>query len=104
MIRRPPRSTLFPYTTLFRSRPLGDAVDVLGDLLRGQGAELLPVPPASRLAILGGDGELPGPGVHRRCRGGLQDREAAFQVLARGGAAVVRTLAAGEDAGDNAHE
>src|SRR5260221_9949773 len=25
MIRRPPRSTLFPYTTLFRSRPLGSA-------------------------------------------------------------------------------
>src|SRR2546422_7676017 len=24
MIRRPPRSTLFPYTTLFRSRPLGE--------------------------------------------------------------------------------
>src|SRR5256885_7191592 len=23
MIRRPPRSTLFPYTTLFRSEPLG---------------------------------------------------------------------------------
>src|SRR2546430_5265395 len=23
MIRRPPRSTLFPYTTLFRSRPYG---------------------------------------------------------------------------------
>src|SRR4249919_4208183 len=23
MIRRPPRSTLFPYTTLFRSQPLG---------------------------------------------------------------------------------
>src|SRR3712207_8381128 len=28
MIRRPPRSTLFPYTTLFRSR-LGDQVAVL---------------------------------------------------------------------------
>src|SRR3712207_6878762 len=28
MIRRPPRSTLFPYTTLFRSRPLeGDLLD-----------------------------------------------------------------------------
>src|SRR2546426_8767388 len=27
MIRRPPRSTLFPYTTLFRSRPSG--ADVL---------------------------------------------------------------------------
>src|SRR2546430_9096254 len=24
MIRRPPRSTLFPYTTLFRSRPIQD--------------------------------------------------------------------------------
>src|SRR3712207_7719713 len=29
MIRRPPRSTLFPYTTLFRS--LGAGVGVLGD-------------------------------------------------------------------------
>src|SRR5258708_40116182 len=34
MIRRPPRSTLFPYTTLFRStksmwRMLGEAVDAL---------------------------------------------------------------------------
>src|SRR2546429_6990114 len=27
MIRRPPRSTLFPYTTLFRSRPLLDYKD-----------------------------------------------------------------------------
>src|SRR3712207_8019891 len=28
MIRRPPRSTLFPYTTLFRSREAGVAVGV----------------------------------------------------------------------------
>src|SRR5688572_31030272 len=27
MIRRPPRSTLFPYTTLFRSRARGDEVE-----------------------------------------------------------------------------
>src|SRR5688572_32527096 len=27
MIRRPPRSTLFPYTTLFRSRELRDKAD-----------------------------------------------------------------------------
>src|SRR3989449_8397297 len=27
MIRRPPRSTLFPYTTLFRSQPAFDAVE-----------------------------------------------------------------------------
>src|SRR3712207_8264831 len=32
MIRRPPRSTLFPYTTLFRSRhEPADAVDVDGE-------------------------------------------------------------------------
>src|SRR5260221_2043369 len=32
MIRRPPRSTLFPYTTLFRS--VTDCVDHSGDALR----------------------------------------------------------------------
>src|SRR5690242_21614430 len=54
MIRRPPRSTLFPYTTLFRSRQDGDAscardgtygrprkayprVDEAADLARGSG-------------------------------------------------------------------
>src|SRR3712207_8214347 len=44
MIRRPPRSTLFPYTTLFRSgdrplrsdEPLGAAADPGGVLLGGQ--------------------------------------------------------------------
>src|SRR3712207_7215091 len=39
MIRRPPRSTLFPYTTLFRSPDLGQqrvpAGGVLGGLERG---------------------------------------------------------------------
>src|SRR2546430_10954046 len=30
MIRRPPRSTLFPYTTLFRSEPEAFALEVLG--------------------------------------------------------------------------
>src|SRR2546430_9113835 len=33
MIRRPPRSTLFPYTTLFRSRAVAHA-HVAGDLVR----------------------------------------------------------------------
>src|SRR5258708_12187151 len=36
MIRRPPRSTLFPYTTLFRSQALVDA-----PLLTGNEVELL---------------------------------------------------------------
>src|SRR2546425_12912591 len=42
MIRRPPRSTLFPYTTLFRSRRRRRSGDVLLDLelkeLQRQGA------------------------------------------------------------------
>src|SRR5256885_6891611 len=33
MIRRPPRSTLFPYTTLFRSRFTQDTLICYGDLL-----------------------------------------------------------------------
>src|SRR5687768_17898427 len=37
MIRRPPRSTLFPYTTLFRS-PAGAARPELAQLLRDNGA------------------------------------------------------------------
>src|SRR3712207_7041432 len=37
MIRRPPRSTLFPYTTLFRSETLESAV---GQLLKKWGATL----------------------------------------------------------------
>src|SRR2546427_8087950 len=39
MIRRPPRSTLFPYTTLFRSVQRGDP-DQGGDLLAIQRAQL----------------------------------------------------------------
>src|SRR2546428_1281543 len=35
MIRRPPRSTLFPYTTLFRSRALRDLGDAERDELLG---------------------------------------------------------------------
>src|SRR5690242_21390161 len=33
MIRRPPRSTLFPYTTLFRSNSGGAAVNPRGELV-----------------------------------------------------------------------
>src|SRR5690242_20999692 len=34
MIPRPPRSTLFPYTTLFRSVRVGQAEQAVGDQLR----------------------------------------------------------------------
>src|SRR5438094_5672889 len=43
MIRRPPRSTLFPYTTLFRSRQAGES---------DHEVQLLQVP---RLAVLAAD-------------------------------------------------
>src|SRR2546429_972268 len=39
MIRRPPRSTLFPYTTLFRSRRQATDVRAVVDVGRGQPAE-----------------------------------------------------------------
>src|SRR3712207_7567363 len=35
MIRRPPRSTLFPYTTLFRSLPVGGRLRAPGHVRRG---------------------------------------------------------------------
>src|SRR6266496_5620430 len=46
MIRRPPRSTLFPYTTLFRpGRHAGDHVDGRLVLVPGRGAVLRPARP-----------------------------------------------------------
>src|SRR3712207_7271289 len=40
MIRRPPRSTLFPYTTLFRSyKPLDDSLASSGQADEGKGAQ-----------------------------------------------------------------
>src|SRR5258708_15068624 len=39
MIRRPPRSTLFPYTTLFRSQP-GPGPDQLPDVVHEHGCRV----------------------------------------------------------------
>src|SRR3712207_8561572 len=41
MIRRPPRSTLFPYTTLFRSEFL-EHVSRMGERLRGALEQMIP--------------------------------------------------------------
>src|SRR3712207_7850297 len=49
MIRRPPRSTLFPYTTLFRSQPGGDR-HVQGQHLRAGGLR-----PRAALQVLAGE-------------------------------------------------
>src|SRR5688572_31403999 len=50
MIRRPPRSTLFPYTTLFRSGPVWAA---------GRLAWSHPYPPAARVAHSAGSSSHP---------------------------------------------
>src|SRR2546428_13245475 len=75
MIRRPPRSTLFPYTTLFRSVPLPRARDAflhaLGDL------PLLVVVIEDRRAVLRADVVVLA--VHRR--GVVHAEEVAEQLL-----------------------
>src|SRR2546427_10212628 len=55
MIRRPPRSTLFPYTTLFRSRPAPQG-GAAGDdpLERRAGAARLEPHEARRAEVAGG--------------------------------------------------
>src|SRR3712207_8426426 len=52
MIRRPPRSTLFPYTTLFRSRDGGAGAEVPGDEADAAAGDL--VGHADRLARVAG--------------------------------------------------
>src|SRR3712207_8072342 len=42
MIRRPPRSTLFPYTTLFRSDVIALHLDVIGDEVNPNTEERVP--------------------------------------------------------------
>src|SRR5258706_15800631 len=56
MIRRPPRSTLFPYTTLFRSCPVGDARRAL--LGRGRAVDRRSVAPLAAVRM-GGLGLAP---------------------------------------------
>src|SRR5216683_6194079 len=50
MIRRPPRSTLFPYTTLFRSRRAALRAEGLGRFAGDSGVDRLDLPSAWRLA------------------------------------------------------
>src|SRR5689334_24678835 len=56
MIRRPPRSTLFPYTTLFRSRLLGVVLvrDRRAEVDQRVDALVAEVEPGERAAVAGG--------------------------------------------------
>src|SRR5256885_17118192 len=85
MIRRPPRSTLFPYTTLFRSL-----------LNQGRQVQLFP-PPAFRVGVFG-----PDPGRLRRVasarlqlRGVAQAERAVHQQRAADAEAVADEQQAG---------
>src|SRR2546426_7798209 len=61
MIRRPPRSTLFPYTTLFRSRVLQDLHEGLQPGIQdgGQSRRILGHPPEPDLREQLGNGVRP---------------------------------------------
>src|SRR3712207_9361873 len=56
MIRRPPRSTLFPYTTLFRSKGKGDGAAIPSSPLRRAGRRCVPRVARSRKPRLHGGG------------------------------------------------
>src|SRR3712207_7311161 len=68
MIRRPPRSTLFPYTTLFRSRLRADVADPRAAHPPGEGdVEHLHLAGAQRAGRRGLP-DLARPARHRRAR------------------------------------
>src|SRR5258705_13740148 len=78
MIRRPPRSTLFPYTTLFRSR-IGNGVPGLGGRVR-PGGELHGV----ERSMPGGAGESGGEGRGGGLGGRGGDKKKGGQQLSGG--------------------
>src|SRR3712207_7121318 len=61
MIRRPPRSTLFPYTTLFRSAAARHHREVIG---------------AVRIELVGDDGDVDDPLLRPDAGGGISRRKA----------------------------
>src|SRR3712207_8766588 len=58
MIRRPPRSTLFPYTTLFRSATARTIFDRIAQQVGDGALEALPIPPADELGQGGVEDQL----------------------------------------------
>src|SRR5258707_9736792 len=78
MIRRPPRSTLFPYTTLFRSAVL---VSML--MFAASSARMVPA-----MALITS-------GAEPRLRGSVMSFNASIQQLAAGAASFVASLVVG---------
>src|SRR3712207_8550962 len=70
MIRRPPRSTLFPYTTLFRSEPVQPGLADGGEVGVRGGHE----PPAGDGGDLGQEGPAEAVVLQGAVPGGAEDR------------------------------
>src|SRR3989449_11658387 len=97
MIRRPPRSTLFPYTTLFRSQGSADLDDVdfdatlrteAGDLPEGRVILRAAVRISRVVDLIGGDHDGLRGGCLRQAQGvGQQDRVPSGDVGDRNAAA-----------------
>src|SRR2546429_8927385 len=85
MIRRPPRSTLFPYTTLFRSPVLDhcDRDSFAHPRLGGARAGSVGAISAAQVPRRGRAGTLPAPAPDRRCR--RTPSRAHLGVVGRGG-------------------
>src|SRR3712207_7246168 len=82
MIRRPPRSTLFPYTTLFRS--LGDLARGMpgGDQLEDALLALGQVDVRATRAVAGGDDDVRA-GPPLQARGELRSEEHTSELQSR---------------------
>src|SRR5256884_9047688 len=100
MIRRPPRSTLFPYTTLFRSRrlktPATDKVRPTGDRVREAWFSILqrPLRGARVLDLFAGAGAL---GLEALSRGAVSADFVEIHRLAVSSLKVNITLLQGGD-------
>src|SRR3712207_8141830 len=81
MIRRPPRSTLFPYTTLFRSRRL--LRDVVADAVEHPVRVRAHEPPGVGASVRGGSIEVARDGDRRRADHGRRSEEHTSELQSR---------------------
>src|SRR2546422_8399118 len=82
MIRRPPRSTLFPYTTLFRSLLLRSATDVWPGGL-GSSSEALGHNLMDHHFRVGASGRLEEPGLDDKYYSGRRSEEHTSELQSR---------------------
>src|SRR3712207_8315012 len=82
MIRRPPRSTLFPYTTLFRSDDVGDE-EQAGDDERGRHARAVRGDATAAYEQEAGDEEQEAERVERRVQVRQRSEEHTSELQSR---------------------